>query len=135
MFEDWESPPGFGNIYSHTEILTPNGVKVRCMVDPYHMFVALYTNDGKQIYDKPTVNERLLSREEFVKFQYYGFHRRMIRCENPPSLVISLVKEVEDSDFPGQTVRIVMQKVDMKHNADGDIDFVGTMRLMQYPHA
>jgi hypothetical protein len=135
MFEDWGPPVDTGSIYgySHTEILTQYGVKVRCMLDTFYMSIALYTNRGKQMYDKPTLNGQLLTREEFSKFQYYGFHRSMILCDNPQSLVIWLSSRVKDSNFPGQTVCIVMQHVEMKRNADGDIDFVGTCRLRQRP--
>jgi hypothetical protein len=131
MFQDWQKPPGFGNIYSDAEILTQYGVKVPCRLDPYYM--TLCTKNDKQMYDRPTLNGKPLSRVDFHKFQCYGFHRSMIRCDNTKSLVIWLSRKVKDSACPGQTLRIVMQQVEMKRKADGDIDSLGTVRLMQYP--
>ena len=134
MFEDWGPPVDTGSLhgYSDTEILTQYGKKVPCTLEKFDMSIALNTKKGKQIYDKPTLNGQPLTRDEFRKFQYYGFHRSMIRCDNPRSLVIWLSPRVKDSNFPGETLRIVMQHVDAKRKADGDIDFDGTNQGLKY---
>jgi hypothetical protein len=135
MFEDWGPPADTGSIHgtSHAKIRTQHGVKVDCILDLVYLTVTLNTKNGKQMYDRPTLNGQPLSREEFSKFQYHRFHRSMIRCDNPQSLVIWLSPRVKDSNFPGQTLHIVMQHVEMERNAAGDIDFVGTCRLRQRP--
>lgn len=132
MFENWKSPSSFKNCLSTCKILTAYGVKVDCILDPFYMTV--YTDNDRNMYHKPTLNGQPLTREEFEKFKFYRFYRSMIRCENPRSLVIWLSRKVKDSACPGETLRIVMQQVDAKRKANGDIDFVSTNRGLQYPH-
>jgi hypothetical protein len=131
MFEDWQAPSSFKNCLSTCKILTAYGVYVDCILDPFYM--TLYTHNDGNMYHKPTLNGQPLTRAEFEKFKYYRFYRSMIRCDNPRSLVIWLSRRVKDSGSPGETLRIIMQQVDAKRKADGDIDFVATNRLLQYP--